>query len=244
MPIFRAPFGVALRSKTPILPANKHGFATGKRGDMAFETWLFFAFAICVASVSPGPNVLIVVVNAARYGFLGAIWTILGNLTCLFGVALLASVGVGAMISTAPAAYALMKIAGGIYLAWLGIKILRSSFGPISETPHHQQEAISQRVTRLRLFLEAMTVSASNPKSIIFLTAIFPQFLNPSAPIIPQFAVMFTTIIGIVFVIHGTYACLAIYLREKPTSLSLKRWLARLTGTTFVGLGASVAFSR
>ena len=211
---------------------------------MTFEAWLLFAMAILVASISPGPNVLIVIVNAAKFGRFGAVWTILGNLTCLFGVALLASFGVGAMIATAPAAFAIMKIAGGLYLAWLGFKLIRNSFVAMSELKLDQQDRQNEKVDRKVLFFEAVAVSASNPKSIIFLSAVFPQFLNTSAPIAAQFMVMFVTIIAIVSMIHGFYAYLSTTLRKRPISVAFRKWLSRLTGTTFIGLGAGVALSK
>lgn len=211
---------------------------------MTFEAWLLFTIAILVASISPGPNVLIVIINAAKYGRFGAVWTILGNLTCLFGVALLASFGVGAMIATAPTAYAIMKIAGGLYLAWLGFKLIRSSFAAMGELKLDQADTNNEQVSRTALFLEAVAVSASNPKSIIFLSAVFPQFLNTSAPITPQFMTMFVTIIAIVSIIHGFYAYLSTSLRKRPLSVAFRKWLARLTGTTFIGLGAGVALSK
>ncbi|MXQ09580.1 LysE family transporter [Alphaproteobacteria bacterium GH1-50] len=212
--------------------------------EMALDAWLLFSLAILVASISPGPNVLVVIVNSARHGLRGAFWTIFGNLTCLFGVALLASVGVGAMIATAPTAYAVMKLAGGLYLAWLGFKILRNSFGPMQELKMDQRTSEGRNVAKSTLFLEAVAISASNPKSILFLSAVFPQFLDTSNPVAPQFCVMFATIIAIVTVIHGGYAFLAVSLSQRPVSVALRRWLARLTGTTFIGLGAGVAFSR
>lgn len=211
---------------------------------MTFEAWLLFAIAILVASISPGPNVLIVIINAAKYGRFGAVWTIFGNLTCLFGVALLASFGVGAMIATAPTAYAIMKIAGGLYLAWLGFKLIRSSFAAMGELKLDQADTNNEQVSRTALFLEAVAVSASNPKSIIFLSAVFPQSLNTSAPIAPQFMTMFVTIIAIVSIIHGFYAYLSTSLRKRPLSVAFRKWLARLTGTTFIGLGAGVALSK
>lgn len=211
---------------------------------MTFEAWLLFTIAILVASISPGPNVLIVIINAAKYGRFGAVWTILGNLTCLFGVALLASFGVGAVIATAPTAYAIMKIAGGLYLAWLGFKLIRSSFAAMGELKLDQADTNNEQVSRTALFLEAVAVSASNPKSIIFLSAVFPQFLNTSAPIAPQFMTMFVTIIAIVSIIHGFYAYLSTSLRKRPLSVAFRKWLARLTGTTFIGLGAGVALSK
>lgn len=211
---------------------------------MDLSVWVFFAMAILVASVSPGPNVLIVVMNSARFGRYGAVWTILGNLTCLFFIAALASVGVGAALATAPVAYLIMKIAGGVYLAWVGIKLIKTSFGQMASAGVIETTVVGERPSRKELFLQAFVISASNPKSILFLTAVFPQFLNVEAAIVPQFAVMFATIIGLVSFIHGVYAFAAVSLRERPLGQRVRRWLARVTGATFIGLGAGVAFAK
>ncbi|MEM0898921.1 MAG: LysE family translocator [Pseudomonadota bacterium] len=211
---------------------------------MEFTLWILFAAAILVASVSPGPNVLIVVVNALKFGHTGALWTIFGNLLCLFCVALLASIGVGAAIATAPLAYTIMKVAGGLYLAWLGFKMIRSSLGKMTEIQVEQAAKSGRPVPHFTLMSEAFLVSASNPKSILFLSAIFPQFLRPESPVIPQFAVMFATIIVIVFIIHGLYGLFAMSFRDKPVSVRARAWIARITGGTFIGLGAGVALAK
>ncbi len=103
---------------------------------------------------------------------------------------------------------------------------------------------VGESASRKELFLQAFVISASNPKSILFLTAVFPQFLNVEAAIVPQFAIMFATIIGLVSFIHGVYAFAAVSLRERPLGQRVRRWLARVTGATFIGLGAGVAFAK
>lgn len=211
---------------------------------MAFHAWFFFSMAILLASISPGPNVLIVVVNALRHGAFGARWTIMGNVCCLFCVAVLASIGAGAAIAAAPVAYQAMKVAGGIYLAWLGFKLIRSSFDAMREIDIRDIGTSTKAVFAGGLFAEAFLVSASNPKSIIFLTSIFPQFLNIESPIAPQFGIMFVSLVIIVSLIHNGYAVFAVSMRDKPVSVSARRWLARVTGTTFIGLGAGVVFAK
>lgn len=211
---------------------------------MTFETWILFTLALTVASVSPGPNILMVVVNTLKFGVKGAVFSILGNIICLFGVALLAAIGVGAVMATAPIAFTIMKVAGGIYLAWLGYKIIRASFGQQDDIPIITDDQPMPEAQASSIIIKAILVSASNPKSILFLTAIFPQFLDSQAAIAPQFVIMFATIIGLVTLVHGTYAFLASGLRNKPLSQRVRRIMSRITGGTFIGLGAGIAFSK
>ncbi len=207
---------------------------------MTFDTWSLFALAILAASISPGPNVLIV--NTVRYGFRGAFFTILGNLTALFFVASLAALGVGTLIKTMPIAYIMMKWVGGAYLIWMGYKLIASSFMLTSSQAkpieHHQTNPRSSAV-----YSQAIAVSLSNPKSILFLSAVFPQFLSTDQAIIPQFAVMFASIIFVVALVHGIYAWSSLWLKDKPLGQSTRKWLARLTGGAFIGLGSAVAFN-
>lgn len=211
---------------------------------MTFETWILFTLAVTVASVSPGPNILMVVVNTLKYGVKGAIFSILGNIICLFGVASLAAIGVGAVIATAPIAFTIMKIAGGLYLAWLGFNMIKNSFGEQAQISIDANDEDIAEAPAGSIMIKAILVSASNPKSILFLTAIFPQFLNTQTAIAPQFAIMFATIIGLVSFVHGIYALLASGLRNKPISQKLRRIMSRVTGSTFIGLGAGIAFSK
>lgn len=212
---------------------------------MLLHIWGLFALAILVASISPGPNILIVIVNTLKYGTMGALMTIAGNLLCLFCVALLASLGVGTLMATAPLAFQIMKIAGGLYLAWLGFKLIRQSFSPADPVNIDGNAKLEpQPMQKSVLFWEAFIVSASNPKSILFLSAVFPQFLDPTASIPLQFMVMFATIIGIVSLVHGTYAAMAFSLRRKNISIRARQWMARATGTTFLGLGVGLAFTK
>ncbi len=211
---------------------------------MAFETWILFALTITVASISPGPNVLIVIVNTLKFGIKGALFTIIGNLVCLFGLALLAAIGVGTMIEMSPITFTIMKLAGGGYLAWMGFKIIRASFLRQSVISVEYTASENSIPAPYALTFQAFLVSASNPKSVLFLTAVFPQFLNLSAPITTQFSIMFATIIGLVSIIHGAYAVLATSLRNRPISEKMRSWMSRITGTTFIGLGLGVAFSK
>ena len=96
---------------------------------MEFNSWLVFASIIALASISPGPNEVAVVVHTLDAGARGAISTIMGNLLALFTIAGAAAIGVGALLHAAPNVFMAMKIAGGIYLAWMGIKQSDSARG-------------------------------------------------------------------------------------------------------------------
>ncbi len=211
---------------------------------MSYESLVLFALAVFVASASPGPNVLIVLTNSFSYGMRGASLTILGNISCLFCIALLAAFGVGSIVSFAPLAYIGMKIAGGIYLGWIGLKLILRTFKKQNLTSELNIERQIADRGSISFFAEAFLVSASNPKSILFLSAVFPQFIDNSKPLATQFLVMFAVMIFIVSCIHSFYALAASKLRTRKISSSIGKWFSRLTGTIFMCLGAAVALGR
>ena len=209
---------------------------------MDVNNWLVFASIIGLASVSPGPNVLAVIVNTVEAGRRGALFTILGNLIALFTIALAAAIGVGTLLETAPSVFSAMKIAGGLYLAWMGFKMLKSSFSKLPLLNLQPNSSSPGYTTNIGYITRAMLISYSNPKSILFLSAVFPTFLNKSGSIAPQFAVMFMTIICVVFLIHGAYAALALRVKNGLVGTGARKLMARISGISFIGFGAGFVY--
>lgn len=87
---------------------------------MDISNWIVFSSIIILVSISPGPNVIAVIIQALESGIKGAAYTIFGNLIALFTIALAAALGVGALLQAAPDVFSIMKIAGGAYLAGWG----------------------------------------------------------------------------------------------------------------------------
>ena len=210
---------------------------------MSFSLWLAFAATIAIASLSPGPNVLITMSHSLKYGWRAARFTILGNLLCLFLISIIAAVGVGAVINSTPLAYSIMKIGGGLYLIYLGISMIRSTLKNLNQIVIDEVDDGKMPKPHM-LIAESFMVTASNPKAIVFLSAVFPQFLDSTAPILQQFGVMFLTIIAIVVLIHSAYALLVSRFRKQMLRSRVRKIISRITGVTFIGLGIGVAFSR
>jgi len=204
------------------------------------NNWLLFASIITLAAISPGPNVLAVVMHAIEAGARGAVSTILGNLIALFTIALAAAIGVGALLHAAPDVFMAMKIAGGLYLGWMGMKMIKSSFMPMGPLDISSEEKAQTR--SIEYSIRAMLISYSNPKSILFLSAVFPTFLDNSSPIAPQFVAMFLAIITIVLAIHGTYAFIALRMRDGLVGVRARKLMARVSGVSFLGFGLGFVY--
>jgi homoserine/homoserine lactone efflux protein len=207
---------------------------------MNIEMWLMFFLAYLITTLSPGPNALLVLKNSIQLGWKSAFITVLGNLTCQFMVVCLVAVGVGKLIQELPFWFVVMKLTGGAYLVYLGIKSLRSSskscFSRTIEKPRSDKSCSS-------LFFEAFLVSASNPKTLIFLSAFLPQFLDINHPAYEQFTVMFVTICVIVTAVHLGYSYSIAYVGNRFSLKDFERRTAKITGGLFIAMGGGILFS-
>lgn len=142
---------------------------------MSLHAWALFAVAYLVTTLSPGPNVLLVVRNTVRFGAQGTAATIAGNLCAQLVVVVLVALGVGAAIAAIPSIFFGMKVLGAMYLIYLGIKQLARTTQGTVDTTGSEQAVVVQRK---KIFREALLVSGSNPKTLIFLSAFMPQFIS------------------------------------------------------------------
>jgi threonine/homoserine/homoserine lactone efflux protein len=172
------------------------------------ELWLAFVAASVVLLILPGPTILTVISYSVSHGRRA-------NLPLVAGVALgdstallVSLIGLGALLATSAFWFTVVKFAGGLYLLYLGIKLLRagSSAPTIAnpEAPH----------SLWRLFASTYLVTALNPKGIVFFVAFLPQFLNSSAPIGPQLWVLASTFVVLAALNAGLYAVFASTARE------------------------------
>ncbi|OZG72193.1 lysine transporter LysE [Hahella sp. CCB-MM4] len=208
---------------------------------MRFEIWLMFSLAYLVTTLSPGPNVLLVLKNSVQHGWKSAFITVLGNLSCQFIIVCLVAIGVGELLKELPAWFIAMKVTGGIYLIYLGVKSLRSTRKSAIDLPVDRPRAKNKSVGNL--FSQAFLVSASNPKTLIFLSAFLPQFLDVEHLPIEQFSLMFISICVIVATVHLGYAYLINRIGQRVLTQDFSRTLSKVTGGLFITLGGGVLLS-
>jgi len=147
---------------------------------VSMELWLAYVAASAVLLIIPGPTILTVISYAVAHGrranapLVAAV--ALGDSTAL----LLSLLGLGALLAAAAFWFTVIKLAGGLYLLYLGIRLLRAG---ISST---RQVAPAIPDSRWKLFANTYLVTALNPKGIVFFVAFLPQFINPGARVAPQ----------------------------------------------------------
>lgn len=156
---------------------------------MPIELWLAFVAASAVMLIIPGPTILTVISYSMAHGRRANVPLVaavaLGDSTAL-AVSLL---GLGALLATSAFWFTLIKWAGGLYLIYLGVKLLRAG---ISST---ELAAPPAPQSRWRLFANTYLVTALNPKGIVFFVAFLPQFISPSVPVAPQLWVLAITFV-------------------------------------------------
>lgn len=206
---------------------------------MDFQIWLAFVGASIALLLIPGPTVLLVLSYAISQGKRVALATVagvaLGDL-----IAMSASLaGLGALVLTSAALFTVLKWIGAAYLIYLGIKLFKSAGDASLESL-----AAAKGTNSGRVFGHAATVTALNPKSIVFFIAFVPQFITVNAPLLPQFAILVATFVGLAGLNALAYALLADRLRShiaKPTHLAS---ISRLGGGALIAMGIATATFR
>jgi homoserine/homoserine lactone efflux protein len=204
---------------------------------MSFSIWLSFLSVSLITTFSPGPAILLAMSNAGR-GVGKALFSSAGNALGIFLVSGAAMIGLGALLRTSMLMFTALKIVGALYLVYLGIKQWRGAGKPAQAKAREPgKEAASNAA---QLFREGLLVALTNPKSIIFFTALFPQFIQTQAPIVPQFFVLTFTFVGCALLSHATFICIARSAGARLTSGNMLRVLQRASGALFMSLGVAL----
>ena len=185
------------------------------------QWWLFFSIAL-VTTFSPGPAVLFAVSNALGMGARTAVFGSLGNVLGLSLLSLLAFVGLGVVLATSPLAFLTLKIAGAGYLVYL---------------------ALQQWQQSRQIFRQGFVVAITNPKAILFFSALFPQFIQPDQAAWPQFSLLTATFILCSLISHGSYLLLAHKLQPYLQQPKPARWLNQISALLLLLIGVSLLWT-
>lgn len=205
---------------------------------MSWTMWLAFLAAALVIAVSPGPGAVLSMSTGLRYGYAAALRAIAGLQIALLLQLGVVALGLGAVLATSETAFAVVKFAGAAYLIWLGVQKWRSPPEPIGG------DGEGLRVqSRRQLYAQGILVNLTNPKAIVFIAALVPQFIVPDRPQWPQFAIIGATMVAVDTMVMSCYALLATRFRPLLRNPRLLRLQNRIFGGLFVGAGAMLAAS-
>ncbi len=167
---------------------------------MSFEIWLAFVAAAAVVLVIPGPTILTVISYSVSHGRRAGIPLVaavaLGDSTAL----ILSLLGLGALLAASVFWFTVIKVIGGCYLLYLGMKMFRAGSGPATLF------APAAPDSTWRLFANTYLVTALNPKGIVFFVAFLPQFIDHAGPVAPQLWLLAATFVLLATVNAACYA--------------------------------------
>jgi len=204
---------------------------------MSLETWLAFFVACWLISLSPGAGAISCMAAGLRYGFRRAFPNIVGLIAGIMFVLAIVAAGLGALLAASASAFTAVKWLGAAYLVWLGIQQWRA---PVSAV----DEAAAERDlghTAGQLVLRGFLVNATNPKGILFMLAVLPQFIDPARPQLAQYLICGATLCFTDLVVMSGYTAFAarvLRLLREPHHI---RWTNRAFGSLFVAAGAVLA---
>jgi homoserine/homoserine lactone efflux protein len=202
------------------------------------NVWLAFLAASVAIAVSPGSGAVLSMSHGLAYGVRHASATIMGLQAGVAGTLLIAGVGVGALLMASATAFTVVKVLGAAYLVWLGIKQWRAPVGDHAASGVAAVQAVLPSV-RERFVLGFFT-NMTNPKGIVFMVAVLPQFIDPQRPLWLQLLVLMVTAVGVdVVVMHG-YAFLASRAQRWLATARARRAQNRVFGGVLMAMGASL----
>ncbi|NRA87754.1 MAG: LysE family translocator [Rhizobiales bacterium] len=153
---------------------------------MDFSTYITFCIACTILIIMPGPSVSIIIANSLKHGVKIGLVTVAGSLAALAILLILVTVGLSALLENMGNLLTFIKWAGVVYLIYIGYKTWTAPNTDFSDVK-------AELPNPTAIFLRGFIVSISNPKSLLFFGAFFPQFLNPAEPVTAQFALMSAT---------------------------------------------------
>ncbi|MCV7322017.1 homoserine/homoserine lactone efflux protein [Mycolicibacterium confluentis] len=199
---------------------------------MELQLWLAFIGASIAISVSPGAGAILSMATGLSHGVRRTYWSILGLQIGLMTQLALVAVGLGALVASSVLAFTVVKWLGVLYLVYLAVRQWRSAAMDLES--ELDDVPVS---TRRGLVVRGALVNLTNPKGLVFLLAVLPQFVVPTAPLTPQYLAIGVTMVVVDLAVMGGYAALA---------ARLMRWLKtprqqRAVNRTFSGLFAAAA---
>lgn len=203
---------------------------------MELQIWIAYFVAAWAIALSPGSGAVLSMSHGLAYGVRQTTATIVGLQLGLGVVLLIAGVGVGALLLASAQAFFVVKTLGAAYLIWLGWKQWRAPVAVGADDAPAQDTTLSVRERLLRGFLTNVT----NPKGIVFMVAVLPQFIDPQRPLALQLLILLATTVAVDLVVMHGYAWLAARLQALLRGARARLVRNRVFGGVLMAMGASL----
>jgi threonine/homoserine/homoserine lactone efflux protein len=203
------------------------------------QTLLVFSLVAFIGIATPGPTVLLALTNGSRYGVRASLPGMLGAVLSDFVLIGAVAVGLGALLAASEFWFSVVKWVGVAYLAYLGLRLLRSK-GTLAVTGDSDP---AERPPGRAVFLRSFLVAATNPKGYLFFSAFLPQFVAPAQPQLPQYVTLALTFAAIDLAVMLAYAAAGAQAIRVLRARGVL-WLDRLCGGALLALAGSLALYR
>lgn len=208
---------------------------------MTFQSWVLYLTLVTIATATPGPAVLFITTSSLAYGWKKTIFSALGNVIGLLLLGIVAIAGLGTVLKSSIAIYSCVKYIGAMYLVYLGIKLL---FANEKNQNVIDSEPKTNQIKSKKLFIQSFGIAVSNPKAVVFLTALLPQFITIEDPLVPQFSTLILVLMSFSFSFLMCYSLLAHQAKGWLTAESnRKKIVNRVSGSIFIGFGVLLGSS-
>ena len=194
-----------------------------------------FIAATAVLMLIPGPNVALIVANSLAYGARWGVLTVAATSSASMLQLGLVALGMASVLAQLGSWFEWIRWAGVVYLVFLGVQQWRA-------IPPDLTGVRPQPRSLPRIFGRAIAVSLTNPKTLLFYAAFFPQFVSPAAPPGPQLVILAALYLVIAFTLDSLWALSAARLRGAIGARS--RLPNRASGVVLIGAGVGLALSR
>jgi len=206
---------------------------------MSFATWLGFAVSAIIIALSPGSGAVLSMSHGLSYGVKKASATVMGLQLGLLLVLFIAGAGVGSLLLASEVAFNIVKTVGALYLIWLGLSQWRAK---VKEGTDVDAAGRAPLPSVKRRVLTGFLTNATNPKGIIFMVAVLPQFITQGQPVLPQLLILAVTMVTIdMTVMHG-YAFLASTMQGYFRDVRALRVQNRVFGGLLMAVGTALFF--
>jgi threonine/homoserine/homoserine lactone efflux protein len=204
------------------------------------DSLLVFAAVAFIGIATPGPTVLLALTNGSRLGVRASLPGLAGAVLSDFVLITAVALGLGALLAASEFWFSVVKWVGVAYLAYLGIRMLRST-GTL-ELPQ-ADGAEGAAATSRKVFLRSFLVAVTNPKGYLFFSAFLPQFVSANEPQVPQYVMLAVVFAAIDFMVMLAYAAAG---AKAIRALKAKGvlWLDRACGGALLALAGSLALYR
>ena len=203
---------------------------------MEIQSWLLFLSIAFIATITPGPAILLATSHSLSYGLRSSVFTILGNITGLFIMSALSVAGLSAIILGSAVIFAAVKFIGALYLVYLGVRLWRNGFLPVNA----RVCGVRNNTRPGKLYANGLAVALTNPKAIAFTTALFPQFITHNSSLLTQFGILVITFMFLSFFCIFGYAYAA-HTTKSRFLQSPHGYLSKCLGAGFIASGIALA---